>query len=117
MEPEISASLSQTIHLLNEALAADPKAISALVEFRVPVGDGQDWFMEHPTIQCSLERDGDIKVGFLGMLNGIFGAESETGFGYITAHVEEDGVTISSFEVTDFEAVKAAMVERKGDDG
>lgn len=63
------AMADQFILVLNELLFADPKAIEALVEFRVLC---DDMLADHPTVVVS-QDEGCTKIGFLGILNGLVG--------------------------------------------
>jgi len=70
------------IHLLNEAVAADPEAVTQLVETRVPTNESM---AEHPTIQVgATDSPKHYMVGLLGLINGLFGVNSR-GSGYIAA--------------------------------
>lgn len=91
-----SVTIAQVVELLNNAVATDPQGMKSLVEKRVrcnkELGD-------HPTIQVSLRerpalaRGGSptkvYEVGFLGMLNGIFGIDDD-GWGAIVARFTVD---------------------------
>lgn len=74
-------SVADTVALLNVALAADPQALSLLVEQRVPCNDA---LARHPTIMVGSAADGTPLLGLLGLLNGLFGADA-SGFGAIAA--------------------------------
>lgn len=56
------------IRLLNEAFAADPVAMEVLMGVRVRVNEAMQ---NHPTIQVGA----DNTLGFIGLLNGIFGVD------------------------------------------
>lgn len=88
-------TIDQAIKLLNEALSADPKAISELISFRVACSKTLD---SHPSIQCGF-RNNTTTIGLLGILNGLFGTYEE-GCGPISAIVESDLRTIIGFERT-----------------
>lgn len=99
--------IDHTIRLLNEALKLDPQAVTALIEHRVPCNDQ---LADHPSIQCGHPPDQPTaRVGLLGLLNGIFGAD-ENGWGPIAAVFEEPD-TLVRFERS-FRTAKAA-VERE----
>lgn len=70
------------VTLLNEALQADRAAVEALFAYRVECNENLAF---HPTIQVGEY----FTLGFLGLLNGIFGI-NESMTGYICA-VYEDG--------------------------
>ena len=57
--------LDTTITILNEAYAADPVAVGALIEHRVPCNTA---LADHPTITVAGEEP---SVGLLGIINGI----------------------------------------------
>jgi hypothetical protein len=75
-------ALDEAIQALNSMLAADPEAMLALVEARVPCNDA---LANHPTCQVGGDK-GAYAVGMLGVLNGIFGKD-EAGWGYIAAEL------------------------------
>ena len=77
-----TTTLDDVIDLLNELLAIDPRAITQLVETRVPCSS---LLLGHPSVQVVDMEDGTgPHVGVLGVLNGFFGADSD-GWGRITA--------------------------------
>jgi hypothetical protein len=86
-----SISIPGAIDLLNEALALDPVAISALVSNRVPCNEN---LANHDSIQASGHP---FSVGLLGIINGLFGVD-ERGWGAIAAVVEADLKTVVRFE-------------------
>ncbi len=86
--------VSLAIRVLNEITSLDRNALEALVEYRVPCNSG---LTGHPTVQV-VQVEGRDHVGFLGILNGIFGARVD-GIGHITAVFEDDG-TLLRFEKT-----------------
>jgi hypothetical protein len=90
-----SVSAAHAVNVLNEALAADPVAVTALVAARVPCAEA---LADHESIQVSA-KEGVYSVGILGILNGIFGIRDD-GMGFIAAVVEDDG-TVSRFAVLD----------------
>jgi len=90
-----SIDIDQVIATLNEMVALDPQAARALVETRVPCANV---LADHPTIQVQDSDRGKPIVGFLGVLNGLFGTDDE-GWGPICAVFEDDG-TLSSFKRT-----------------
>lgn len=64
----IGQSVAQhAVNVLNEALAADPATISALVDFRIPCNQK---LADHPTIQVAGPED-KPRVGLLGIINGM----------------------------------------------
>lgn len=57
------------IEFLNEWAAQDPNAVISLVNVRVPCNK---FTLDHPSIQAGIDN-GAPQVGFLGVLNGLFG--------------------------------------------
>lgn len=87
-------SIAEVINVLNEACRLDSAAIVSLIETRVECNEG---LAKHPTIQVAREAGSDdaddsrtlnivmkYSVGFLGMINGIFGVD-DAGWGTIGA--------------------------------
>ncbi len=87
-----TATLEHALLILNQAVAADPAAMTALVRARVPCNDRLG---QHSTIQCGKEPT----VGLLGILNGIFGIR-EDGYGYITAILDDRSDDVVGFVAT-----------------
>lgn len=94
-------SIGDVLKVLNRALKADPGAMAALRETKVECNEA---LANDPTIQCGVRTEpgsvhavyeGDepvsvggrkvYTVGFLGILNGIFGIDERTGCGAIAA--------------------------------
>jgi hypothetical protein len=96
--PPPAARLAVTI--LNEALAADRAAVSAIVMKRVPCNADLG---DHPTIQVTREpRTQACSVSVLGLLNGICGvipSGPRKDWGWVTAVT--DGPRVLRFELTD----------------
>jgi len=70
-------TIDDTIEFLNHLLQVDPTALYALVESRVHCNEA---LALHPTVQvCDYGSESGPKVGLLGLLNGIFGTESDGG--------------------------------------
>ena len=92
------------VGVLNSALVCDAAAIQALMALEVPANDS---LAEHPTIQVGTSmvrpRDGEYVVRPLGLINGLFGADSED-WGFIAMIVDANGA-IERFE----------RLERNGD--
>ena len=78
--------------VLNEMVAMDPEAAHALVEQRVPCNKA---LQGHPTIQVQVDGT-KAKVGLLGVLNGLFGADEE-GWGPIAACFDDDTGKLTGF--------------------
>lgn len=86
------------LKVLNEALAADPAAIQALVNYRVSCNAG---LVDHATIQVKMEIDAFPYVGLLGILNGVI----EPMTGQRIAAVEDDNGKLIEFIVYKAEEV------------
>lgn len=74
----------RAVDVLNEIFEQDPEVLHKLVNYRVPCNEV---LAEHPSVQVGYKEDDPEKgyeVGFLGILNGIFGVK-EDGYGYIAA--------------------------------
>lgn len=84
-------SLQEAVDVLNRIHEADPTVLPALIDFRVPCNKA---VADDPTVQVEVRRsEGNVQkfqVGFLGMLNGIFGVQPENGSGWIAAHYDGD---------------------------
>jgi hypothetical protein len=76
-------SVDQALTILNEMVRADPEAVRSLVEARVPCNRALAY---HPTVQVS-QKDNGFSVGFLGVINGIFGTDAK-GWGPFTAYFD-----------------------------
>lgn len=74
--------------ILNELLALDPKAIEALVRFRVTCNEE---LAKHPTVQVRKESGGRYSIGLMGVLNSIFG-KNQDGTGKLMYVLENDSV-------------------------
>lgn len=80
-------SVNNVIDLLNEALNIDREAITKLIDYRVSCNKT---LADHKSIQVQdFGNEKDFKVGILGILNGIFGIDSD-GNGPIAAYIDED---------------------------
>lgn len=97
-------SIDDALKVLNRALLADPKAMAALREAKVECNRK---LAEDPEVQCGMKRhpgsvhdvyqdDEPVEVGgrniytvgFLGVLNGIFGIDDRTRHGALAAVYE-----------------------------
>ena len=72
-------TLDKALEILNSMVEADPDAITALLEKRVPCNKA---LAHHPTVQMLGEYDieGDVvggQVGLMGILNGLFGVGAD----------------------------------------
>lgn len=99
------------IERLNEILATDPAALSALVDGRTPCSVE---LAHHPTVQVQGYESGVFTVGLLGILNGLFGVDKE-GWGPIAACYEDDHPgRIDRFERSDAEGITRNPGKTKG---
>ena len=95
-------TIDEVIELLNEIVESDCAAARRLVEARVRCNKK---LAEHPTIQVgNYHKKGEFQVGILGVLNGLFGIDDETGYGQVSADI--DGDKISFRRIIDFEPFK-----------
>lgn len=89
-----SVSPIDTVNYLNELVDADPDAVRALIVQRVPCNQA---LAHHPTcrvmdvasVEGAVDRNVGVvgvgyEVGFLGVLNGLFGVDAQ-GWGAIVA--------------------------------
>ena len=93
-------NVEDTVAFLNELVKIDRQAMQELVESRVVCNDGM---AGHSTVQVQDVRDPDSRagatdtvpaMGFLGVLNGLFGVFDEgpkKGCGPIAASFSDDG--------------------------
>jgi hypothetical protein len=84
--------IDDVIHILNDMVRLDPEAAHQLVETRYLCNND---LADHPTIQV-MGNEGKPVVGFLGVLNGIFGAD-DRGIGYIRAVFDDDTGKLTGF--------------------
>ena len=71
--PNNEVTPADAVAYLNELVRLDRPAMHALVESRVPC---QEALADHPTVQVVSDGE-DAVVGFLGVLNGLFGTDAE----------------------------------------
>jgi hypothetical protein len=85
-------SVDETIAYLNNLVHLDPEAMHALVETRHPCNKALG---DHPTVQVGPRRGRrrGIEVGMLGIINGMFGVDSEH-WGAIVAQFNGEGKLI-----------------------
>ena len=83
-KPELADLL---IERLNEILKHDPNAVAALIETRVPCSQAMT---DHPTVQVHADGTNPPRLGVLGLINGIVGAQ-RNGLGFICAVYDDDG--------------------------
>lgn len=68
-----SVTIDEVVQFLNEVTEIDQSAMTALLETRVPCNQA---LADHPTVQVQARNDQN-SVGFLGLLNGLFGVFDE----------------------------------------
>ena len=78
-------SAEDAVIFLNNVLKIDHEALLRLINYRVECNLG---LAEHPTIQVGKYAPNSYNVGFLGLLNGLFGVHPETIYGHITMECE-----------------------------
>ncbi len=86
-------TLKQVIKFLNEALKQDPIAISSLFQIRVYCNIKT---VKHKSIQVIKTGKDSYIVGFIGLLNGMFGANKD-GWGCIAMDCK--GTKIRGFKL------------------
>lgn len=64
-------TIDKAIAALNAAVKADPTAITALIQNRVPCNRK---LADHQTIQVGVKTSGEFEVGALGLINGVLEA-------------------------------------------
>lgn len=82
-EPKVK----DVLELLNHLLDVDREAMEALVNLRVKCNEK---VADHEFVQV-LDDNGSYSVGILGLLNGLFGKDEKTGYGYISAVYNVNG--------------------------
>lgn len=95
MKPNVN--VDTVVNILNEMFRADPKAMQALVEYRVSCSDS---LRDHNTAQVICNEDlSDPKIGLLGVLNGVVGIQSN-GLGFLAGEFNENGDLIGFANIT-----------------
>ena len=90
-----SIDVEDVIAFLNDLLRVDRSAVSRLIETRVPCNE---CVANHPSVQVQADPGGkNPSVGFLGVLNGMFGVDEE-GWGQIGMEVTDDGRILHFFK-------------------
>ncbi len=79
-------TVDEAVVQLNTMLEADPRAMQALIQLRIPCNQA---LADHPTAQVGNDPEG-YTVGPLGIINGLFGVDKDQ-WGHIAA-VYEDGI-------------------------
>lgn len=82
--------------LLNEFLKLDPECARAFFSHREKCNEA---VTQHPTIQTFQYEGESPKVGFIGLINGMFGVK-EDGMGAICYEIDQDTNEIKSFKLT-----------------
>jgi len=77
-------SIEDAIAVLNRLNETDPKAAMSLIEARVPCSEA---LAGDPEIQVGFDAKGEFRVGFLGIINGLFGSTEEEGYGAICVNL------------------------------
>lgn len=90
--------INDVIDLLNEMLRIDRKAITTLINNRVPCNE---ILVNHKTIQ--VDNSTDIpQVGILGLLNGLFGIDDKNGAGPIACYVDSEKYKYGFLHINSF---------------
>jgi len=91
-------TVDEVIDILNGAIVMDREAIDALVNQRIECNES---LADHPHIQVrpgkSLSGTAIWSVGLLGILNGLFGIDDISGYGAITAVINDDSGILEKF--------------------
>ena len=85
-----SVTPKQVINLLNTVLKNDYRTISALFDIRIFCNAK---IAKHKTIQV-MELRGNYMLGFIGLLNGMFGIDKE---GYGGIEIQYEGTKLKKF--------------------
>jgi hypothetical protein len=81
-----SVTLVETINFLNELTNLDRDAMERLIRARVPCNEKM---ADHATVQVGDDDQDRPVVGFLGVINGLFGVD-ERNYGQICAVFRDD---------------------------
>lgn len=105
-------SVNDVIFFMNSLIEIDQKAITALVNSRVLCDEE---LANHYSVQVGWPDHSkkEYLVGILGIFNGIFGKDAETGHGPISVMIDDDTQLVTEFKRTDFEYVKELQKERE----
>lgn len=71
-----SVSPGHVLDMLNGLLRLDPAGISGLMRMRYPVHES---VLQQSDVRCHRDSDGTIRLGPLGLINGIFGPFGDMG--------------------------------------
>ena len=80
-------TIDDAIDFLNDLITLDKDAMTKLVDQKVTCNEGMAF---HPTVQVGINEDKEYIVGMAGILNGLFGINTNK-YGYITFVFGEDG--------------------------
>jgi len=103
-------AVKDVIALLNEIHEADPSLMTDITLTRFPCTEA---VRDHKTVQAHCYGDASLenpKVGFVGLLNGIFGIDRNH-FGPIAANFEEEGGKLLGFKLTDTDKITEKIKE------
>lgn len=79
-------TLQETIDFLNELLEIDPSTINSMFSMRMFCNSD---LASHPTVQVADPKNWMPYIGFIGILNGLFGTD-EDGWGSIAAQYSDN---------------------------
>ena len=93
-------AIDQAINVLNEAIAADPDAMDAMLRLRIRCNPTLG---AHPSIQCFAQIDKDEKIWDtsvtpFGLINGLFGTD-ESSWGHLS-YTTDDNEKLKSVQRT-----------------
>jgi hypothetical protein len=95
MKSPEAVDYKKAIEFLNDLVERDRMVMHCLTEVRVPCQNSA--MLEHPTVQILVpseqEGTGPGLLGFLGILNGLFGIR-EDGMGYICGEFDDEGILV-----------------------
>lgn len=93
----------EVVEMLNEIIKLDPVCAEDFLNGKHV--ECNEALADHPTIQVhSTEKDGKYgppySVRLLGLLNGLFGIDEETGSGSIIMHIDDEAGKIEHFSTS-----------------
>lgn len=91
-------SVERAVHILNEINMLDPEVLGTLIQTRVVCNEK---LAGHPTVQVGVVQINDeprYHVGLLGIINGIFGIDSDS-WGFIECELDVETGQIVTFRV------------------
>lgn len=83
---EMPITICDAINALNDMVKTDRATIKNLLSIRIECNEA---LADHPTVQVMADNH-KYRVGLLGIINGIFGANDE-GIGFIAAEYDDEG--------------------------